>query len=582
MLLRPKELSLLRTLAIAAAGIALPFLWPGVFANLFSVMPSGGGMHHDAWPAALSLLNVGADSLIGGAYTVIASILAYIVYQNRRALPFDWVVLAFGLFIIACGFTHLMHVLTRFVPLMWLDGYVRGLTAVVSVATAAALPPLVPRVAQLLNAERQLAEHQSELIRTNAALRDAVARAELLAALGDALQSATTTQEVEQRALQRLAPALQASSMLVLAVDGTRVRSHVVWGEPPAAIAALLARPDLELDDAPALRRAVTSRRAVYLNGDGTADDALPDVHGFAYGLEPILTRQERVVGCVAAWRDKSVGTWTQGQRDLMRRAAATVGLALERADAVANTERQRDALATANANLQRSNAELEQFAYVASHDLQAPIRAVTSFADVIARRYGDRLDSRGAQYLRQIVDNGQHMKRLVDDLLAYSRVANGQEAARPVDANAVFDAVAARLHTDTPPTDARVTRGDLPRVRVDAQQLDQLLQNLVSNGLKYRRQDTAPAVHVSAVRDGPVWRFAVADNGIGIEEKYFERIFVIFQRLHGRADYEGTGIGLAVCKKIVERHGGRLWLDSTPGKGSTFYFTLPGSNDLA
>ncbi|UQN10752.1 ATP-binding protein [Deinococcus sp. QL22] len=231
-------------------------------------------------------------------------------------------------------------------------------------------------------------------------------------------------------------------------------------------------------------------------------------------------------------------------------------------------------ALHDSHQELQRSNAELEQFAYIASHDLQAPIRTVTSFAGIIERKYGSALDDRGRLYLQQIVNGGEHMKRLVDDLLAFSRVHTERRDLQSTDAGQVFDGVAQRLQDEVP--GAVLKRGDLPVVLADAQQLDRLLQNLMSNGLKYQREGSVPDIHVSAQREGRFWRFAVSDNGIGIEPQYYERIFEIFQRLHGRETYAGTGIGLAVCKKIVERHGGRLWLDSTLGVGSTFFFTLP------
>lgn len=224
--------------------------------------------------------------------------------------------------------------------------------------------------------------------------------------------------------------------------------------------------------------------------------------------------------------------------------------------------------------DLRRSNAELEQFAYVASHDLQAPIRAVTSFAGVIEKRYGPQLDERGQLYLRQIMESGEHMKRLVDDLLTFSRLHTERRDLSRVDAGQVFDVVAQRLGAERP--DAHLTRGELPVILANAQQVDQLLQNLMSNGLKYQREGETPRVQVRAERDGEWWRFAVQDNGIAIDPQYFERIFVIFQRLHGQQQYEGTGIGLAVCKKIVERHGGQVWLESVLGEGSTFFFTLP------
>ncbi|ADV67869.1 PAS domain S-box protein [Deinococcus maricopensis] len=232
--------------------------------------------------------------------------------------------------------------------------------------------------------------------------------------------------------------------------------------------------------------------------------------------------------------------------------------------------------LRRSNEELRRSNRELEQFAYIASHDLQAPARAVTSFADIIARRYAHVLDERGLTYLRQITEGGQHMKRLVDDLLTFSRVHTLQRPPERVHSASIFSAVLARLSGDLEASGAQVTAGPLPDVLADASQLDQVLQNLILNGVKYRREDVAPRLHVSAQPDGPMWHFLVQDNGIGIEEAYFERIFEIFQRLHTRDQYEGTGIGLAVCKKIIERHGGRLWVTSTPGEGSTFHFTLP------
>ncbi|THF69728.1 GAF domain-containing protein [Deinococcus sp. Arct2-2] len=262
---------------------------------------------------------------------------------------------------------------------------------------------------------------------------------------------------------------------------------------------------------------------------------------------------------------------WTPTDKVVLETVVGSLGLALERAEQAGELQRR-------TAQLERSNAELEQFAYIASHDLQAPIRAVTSFAGMIERRYGDVLDERGRLYLRQIVGGGEHMKRLVDDLLTFSRVHTEQREFMPVKVAAVFDTVAQRLRAQSP--ESQITCTPLPVVLADAPQLDQLFQNLISNGLKYRRDGVVPRVKVSAQRNGEMWRFAVADNGIGIEPQYFERIFEIFQRLHGRDTYEGTGIGLAVCKKIVERHGGRLWLESTPGEGSTFFFTLPGLED--
>jgi len=222
--------SVWRTVMIAAAGLLLPLLWPGLLPHLFDRLHVMSGRHAEAMPAALTTLHLGADALIGVAYTFISGVLAYIVYQHRRILPFDWVVLAFGLFIVACGSTHFMHVLVEFWPVYWLDGYLRGVTAVVSVATAVALPSLVPRVAQLLNAERKVTEKQQELERANQALQQAVSRAEVLAALGEALQKTTTSEEAQLIALGQLAPVLRAGAMVVVEVNADALTMPTVWG----------------------------------------------------------------------------------------------------------------------------------------------------------------------------------------------------------------------------------------------------------------------------------------------------------------------------------------------------------------
>ncbi|WP_052351945.1 PAS domain S-box protein [Deinococcus pimensis] len=242
----------------------------------------------------------------------------------------------------------------------------------------------------------------------------------------------------------------------------------------------------------------------------------------------------------------------------------------------VTDRDRAEAALRQANRELKRSNEELEQFAYVASHDLQAPARAVTSFAGVLDLRYGHLLDERGHAYLTQIVRGGERMKRLVDDLLTFSRVNTQRRPLEPVDSARVLAEALELLTPDLQVTHALVTHDDLPIVRADEGQLSRVLVNLIGNALKYARPGVPPRVHVSARREGSMWRFSVRDNGLGIEERYFEQIFVPFKRLHSRDEIEGSGLGLAVSRKIVERHGGWLWLESTPGEGSVFQFTLP------
>jgi PAS domain S-box-containing protein len=246
-------------------------------------------------------------------------------------------------------------------------------------------------------------------------------------------------------------------------------------------------------------------------------------------------------------------------------------------------TERVRaeDALARQAQELARSNADLEQFAYVASHDLQEPLRMVASYTQLLARRYRDKLDDDAHEFIGYAVDGVTRMQALIGDLLAYSRVGKGGGAVERADLEAVFQRTLDVLRTAIEESGAQVTAGPLPTVEADPVQVGQVLQNLVGNGLKFRGAEP-PCVHVSAERRGGEWLVSVRDNGIGIAPEYAQRIFVIFQRLHTRAEYAGTGIGLAICKKIVERHGGRIWVESAEGQGSTFYFTLPAADEAA
>ncbi|OGI02303.1 MAG: hypothetical protein A2X42_07015 [Candidatus Margulisbacteria bacterium GWF2_38_17] len=226
------------------------------------------------------------------------------------------------------------------------------------------------------------------------------------------------------------------------------------------------------------------------------------------------------------------------------------------------------------NQELERSNRELELFAYVASHDLQEPLRMVASYVQLLARRYKGKFDTDADEFINYAVDGATRMQQMINDLLLYSRVETQGKELAPVDCELVFNRTISDLQLKIDETKAVVTSDPLPLVVGDEFQLGQLFQNLIGNAIKFHGIEP-PRVHISAERKGTEWLFSVKDNGIGLDQKYSERIFVVFQRLHFRDEYQGTGIGLAVCKKIVERHGGRIWVESTPGKGSVFYFTL-------
>ncbi|HDR9494609.1 TPA: PAS domain S-box protein [Burkholderia stabilis] len=242
-------------------------------------------------------------------------------------------------------------------------------------------------------------------------------------------------------------------------------------------------------------------------------------------------------------------------------------------------TERTRaeTALRERTDELARSNRDLEQFAYVASHDLQEPLRAVAGPLQLLQRRYQGQLDARADEYIGHAVEGATRMQALIEDLLTYSRVGRSDNPFQPVQCAVVLDSALNNLAVALEEAGADVHRGLLPTVQAIPSQLALLFQNLLGNAVKFRRKDGPLRIRVGAEPCADGWLFRVEDNGIGIDAQYFERIFLIFQRLHTRRDYPGTGIGLALCKRIVERHGGRIWVESEPGNGTTFLFTLPG-----
>jgi PAS domain S-box-containing protein len=247
---------------------------------------------------------------------------------------------------------------------------------------------------------------------------------------------------------------------------------------------------------------------------------------------------------------------------------AARAAAELERQQAEALLKQQKEDLA-------RSNAELQQFAYVASHDLQEPLRMVTSYLELLERRYKGQLDDKADQFIGYAVDGAVRMQALINALLSYSRIGTKEPTWQSVDCELLLQEVLTNLQVTIDQNQAIITHDPLPSVIADRTQLAQLFQNLISNGIKFR-QAAAPKIHIGVERLADKWLLSIRDNGIGIDQQYADRIFVIFQRLHSRGDYPGTGIGLAICKKIVERHGGKLWVKSQLDQGAAFYFTLP------
>ena len=273
---------------------------------------------------------------------------------------------------------------------------------------------------------------------------------------------------------------------------------------------------------------------------------------------------------------------WLQVQAEPILNADATLSHVVvsfvdvtELRNARLQAQAQEQALAISNQELERSNVDLQQFAYAASHDLQEPLRSVASCVQMLKKRYGGQLDARADEFMNHAVDGSHRMQNLIDDLLTYSRVSRGLPHKERVSSRQAVDAACLNLKEARQQAAAKITVDELPEVQGNLGQLTQLFQNLVGNALKFRGAQPA-VVHISARDAGSEWEFSVADRGIGMEEKYFDLIFQLFQRLHTREEYAGTGIGLTLCQKIVHRHGGRIWLESTLGKGTTFFFTLP------
>ena len=287
------------------------------------------------------------------------------------------------------------------------------------------------------------------------------------------------------------------------------------------------------------------------------------------------IRTRERVFGRIYLTEKEGADEFTKLDEEIIIALAAHAGKAIDQALLLQQVQRAESQLRDLNEELIRSNADLQQFAYVASHDLQEPLRMVASYTQLLAKRYKGKLDADADDFIGYAVNGATRMQRLINDLLTYSRVTSQGKAFEQVDCDLLLDGVLSTLRLTIEENHAVVTHDALPKLTADSGQLGQLFQNLVSNAIKFHGAEP-PRVHISAERRNQEWLFSVRDNGIGVDPQYADRIFVIFQRLHDREEYPGTGIGLALCKKIVERHGGHIWVESQPGRGATFLFTIP------
>ena len=372
-----------------------------------------------------------------------------------------------------------------------------------------------------------------------------------------------------------------AELQVVATIDKARPGQVTVVSEPLAACRGL---------SGAVVHYAARTREAVVL--DNAAEEPLFARDSYIRRARPLsvlclpILHASKLCGVFYLENNLVAGAFNPHRIEVLRHLAAQAAISLENArlysQLESRVEERTNELSTANRQLKtahdelaRSNADLEQFAYIASHDLQEPLRMVASYLQLLASRYRGQLDQDADDFIEFAVDGAQRMQRLIQDLLAYSRIERHGRPPEPVDCEIVCDGVLRDLSAMIEEHQARVERTALPAVLADESQLRHLLQNLIGNAVKFHGAEP-PRVTISASAQNGEVRFCVQDNGIGIEPQYTEKIFLIFQRLHSRQDYPGTGIGLAICRRIVERLGGRIWLDSLPQKGSRFYFTLP------
>lgn len=496
-----------------------------VFVNNF--MPHGVCLN---WNTPLLVTMILSNLGIAVAYFAIPAALWYFV-RHKKDLPYPWVFKLFGLFITACGLTHLIKILTLYQPFYWIEASIDSFTAIISLITAFVLWPLIPKALQLRSpkdlekANRQLEEAINRQYQFTAELQ---AQAEILSLTHDAIT--------------------------VRDWDGT-IR---FWNPGAQALYGYAAS------------EAVGKNYYSLLNTEFAESKEEISRHLIANGHW-----DGELVDYSAEGKKIIVSTRLALKRDESGNPRAVLSISTDITEHK-RAEQRRIALA----EMHRANFELQQFAYIASHDLQEPLRAVAGCLQILEKNYKGKLGQDADQLIAMAVDGAVRMRNLINDLLVLAQVSNRSASLAPVDLSEAVAAAVENLRLRIRETNAQVISKDLPILIADRTQIVQLFQNLISNALKFC-DGQQPEINIEAHRDQDDWLISVRDNGIGFDQQYADRVFQPFKRLHSQEQYSGNGMGLAICKRIIERQNGKIWVESKQGEGTTFFFTLPGKKKI-
>jgi PAS domain S-box-containing protein len=546
-------------------------------------MPHG---HCYLWNTALMGLHLVTDLLIGLAYVAISLTLAYFVHRAKDDIPFSWIFLGFGTFIIACGATHFMEVWTLWVPVYWLSGAVKLLTAAASVTVAILLPPLLPKSLALIRSAKLSEQSHKELELVNWALQidigERQSAAEEIRSLNADLEERVRARTAElaeaNRNLTRdIAERRSAQEMLRLAVEAA-----------PNAMVMVDGQGKIVLVNTQTEKLFGYSRQELIGSGvDVLVPQKYRDRHP-KYRQDFMREPQARAMGAgrdlYGVRKDGSEFPVEIGLNSIQTDEGTLVLSAIvditQRKQAEEEIQRLNQDLehrvAARTAELTTANAELESFSYSVAHDLRAPIRQIDGFSRILSEEGGQDLDQDSKRYLGRIQEGARQAGNLVDDLLNLARVSRQALERRPTQLDELVRKVRVELETECASREIEWRIDDLWTARCDPALIKQVFINLLSNAVKFTRLRDRAAIHVgqTAVSDERV--IFVRDNGAGFDMAYAGKLFGVFQRLHLPRDFEGTGVGLANVQRILQKHGGRIWAEAEPDKGATFFFTIP------